>query len=575
MLDMALAMLFGALGGGVKLLAVAVAAAEAAAAAADVAVEDQLKLGEDDAGWKPDCVGCKGWLNWVELGVMTSNRLRSGVTVRNEGGWLWSVLGCLPGGLVGGCVDQEKDGVWGVAVEDRLTVAAAAFGASSQLGVLAAAEEEPPPFLPLTSASKSSSLPPLVASKAVPVKPPKAIKSSLAAAADPLTDPESSWSFLVCSSSTLRDRVLMRSIKDWNCLRLSSGPRLMFHRIGRMSMATNSASAACPTTYMRSRAAIMTAGSFVLMPLTRGTIFSCMVYLSRALDDEVFLFPPRPLRPPSSALDSLEPPQRTTKAWRPRTLMARLFVRLKTVATTGNSSFFIVLKSRTGSTTEKLLRATSTIEGVGHSMAAMITGSTSGRHFASVPGCGQASSGWGGRERGYSGYSPSLNSLPLLLSAMTDMFSKKTIKPASRAASFSWLCLALSTNTVFKAGRTLSLNTLRAAGSRVSILKTFCRIGDRRSLSFISSSNAGSSFFSRTDLGKDGKTLLRPRKNCDFSFGVFAGKVSRNRIVETRTLSKYSLCWNSLAVMRCAGLRVMSFGSTWLDRSLGSGLEER
>lgn len=57
--------------------------------------------------------------------------------------------------------------------------------------------------------------------------------------------------------------------------------------------------------------------------------------------------------------------------------MARLFVRLKTMATTGNSSFLIVLKSRTGSTTAKLLNAASTIVGVGHSMAAIITGSTS------------------------------------------------------------------------------------------------------------------------------------------------------------------------------------------------------
>jgi hypothetical protein len=45
--------------------------------------------------------------------------------------------------------------------------------------------------------------------------------------------------------------------------------------------------------------------------------------------------------------------------------------------TTGNSSFLIVLKSRTGSTTAKLLSAASTIDGVGHSMAARITGRTS------------------------------------------------------------------------------------------------------------------------------------------------------------------------------------------------------
>lgn len=149
----------------------------------------------------------------------------------------------------------------------------------------------------------------------------------------------------------------------------------MLQRMGRISIATNSASATEPTTLSTFRAAIITAGSFVLITLMSGTIFSCIVYLSKALEDDVFLFS-RPLSPSSSPL-SFVPPQSITKARSPRTLMARLFVLLKTAAMTGNSSFFIVLKSSTGSTTGRLRRAASTIECVGHSIAAIMTGSMS------------------------------------------------------------------------------------------------------------------------------------------------------------------------------------------------------
>lgn len=63
--------------------------------------------------------------------------------------------------------------------------------------------------------------------------------------------------------------------------------------------------------------------------------------------------------------------------------------------------------------------------------------------------------------------------------------------------------------------------------------------------------------------------------NCAFSLGVFAGKASRNRIVETRMLSKYLACWKSRAFNRSAGLLVMSFGSTSEVMSFGSGLEDK
>jgi len=141
-----------------------------------------------------------------------------------------------------------------------------------------------------------------------------------------------------------------------------------------MSMATKSASATLPMTLRVFRAAIMTAGSLVLIALTSGTIFSCIVYLSRALDVEPFFFPgPKPSSP-SSAPGSFEPPHRAAKACRPLTLIARLLVLLKIVAITGNSSFFMVLKSRTDSIIDRLLSAASTSVGVGDSRATNIIG---------------------------------------------------------------------------------------------------------------------------------------------------------------------------------------------------------
>jgi len=107
------------------------------------------------------------------------------------------------------------------------------------------------------------------------------------------------------------------------------------------------------------------------------------------------------------------------------------------------------------------------------------------------------------------------------------------------------------------------------------ILKIFCNIRDNNSRSFISSSNAGRTFLSKTDFGKDGRTLESPRMNCAFSFGVFAGKESKNLIVDIRILSKYALCWNSFAVIRCAGRLVIKRGSTELVKSLGIGLDDK
>lgn len=166
------------------------------------------------------------------------------------------------------------------------------------------------PDSPLTRLSKSVSDVPFALSDA-PETGPKDMMSSFAG--EPGLPTASSWSFLVCSSSTLLERCLMSSMKAWNCLRFRSGPRLMLHKMGRISMATNSASATCPTTRRTRRAAIITAGSLVFIALIKGTIFSCMVYLSRALGEGVFFCGPSPSSP-SSLPGSLEPPQSVTKA---------------------------------------------------------------------------------------------------------------------------------------------------------------------------------------------------------------------------------------------------------------------
>lgn len=499
-----------------------------------------VQLTEDDpllcsCGCTPGCVGCNGALNCVDVGVSVSKRARSGVTVLDVACCVLKVLvmlGELAGLLGGGGVDHEKDGAVGVLADERAAVAttdAAGAGASQLLKELLAGAGLVR-ILPLTRASKSSSFAPLL-SKAVPVNPPKASISSVAAAVAPFEDPDNSCSFLVCSSSTRRDRFFISSMNVWNCLRSSSGPRLMLHNVGRISNATKSASAIWPTMRRTFRAATMTAGSLVLMALTNGTIFSCMVYLSSAVDEDVFLFSvPSPFRP-SSAAASVEPPQRMTNAWRPRTLIAKLVVLLKTVAITGNNSFLMVLKSRTGKTTGNVLRAASTMEWVGHSIAANSIGRISAVR-------GQSSVVL--HKEGIA-ILPSLNSFPGQLFAITDKFSKTTMSPESLALSFSCACFAFVTKMSLMAGRTLSAKARRAEGSRSRILNTFCSTNDKSSLSFSSSRRAGKTFFSITDLGKDGNTLLRPLRNCVFSLGVLAGNVSRNRIVDTRMLSKNSL----------------------------------
>lgn len=176
-------------------------------------------------------------------GVIVGRLARSGVIVLNEPCWALKPPSELVGGaaFVGLGVDQEK-----VAFCEALgccrpgeLIAEAVSPQPASIG-LALVELD----FPLTSCSKSSSVAPVAASNCVPVMPPKDMKSSAGpAAAEPLVAPASSCNFFDCSSSTFRDSVLMRSMKDWNCLRLSNGPRLILQRMGRISMAMKSQSA--------------------------------------------------------------------------------------------------------------------------------------------------------------------------------------------------------------------------------------------------------------------------------------------------------------------------------------------
>ncbi len=63
--------------------------------------------------------------------------------------------------------------------------------------------------------------------------------------------------------------------------------------------------------------------------------------------------------------------------------------------------------------------------------------------------------------------------------------------------------------------------------------------------------------------------------NWDFSFGVLAGRASKNRMVDIRILSKYALCWNSFAVIRWAGRLVIRRGRTDEVRSFGNVRDDR
>jgi hypothetical protein len=261
-------------------------------------------------------------------------------------------------GIVGLGVDQAKEAVcvWFVPFRDGCEVALR--GAASQPASIG--DDTFVAAVPLTSCSKSSGSSDRALLEGNPVAP-NDMKSSFA-----LTFPfvpDNSCNFLVCSDSTRVDKLLMSSMKAWNCVRSSKGPKLILHNTGRMSMATKSASATPPTSRRTFSDAIATAGSFVLIALIRGTIFSCIVYLSRAVE-ELFLLAVvfrTPSSPSLLAAGSFEPPHKITNASRPRTLIPSEEVLVNTEAMTGNRSFFIVEKSNTGRMSGRLRKEASTM----------------------------------------------------------------------------------------------------------------------------------------------------------------------------------------------------------------------
>lgn len=123
----------------------------------------------------------------------------------------------------------------------------------------------------------------------------------------------------------------------------------------------------------------MTAGSFVLITLSRGTTFSWIEYLSRMT---LFCFgfdldaSPQPFKSSTDSASPL-PPHRIWKASRPLILMPMLLVLLNTAAIIGNNSFFTVLKSSTVRRTGSVRRDASTRECVGDSTARTMMGRTS------------------------------------------------------------------------------------------------------------------------------------------------------------------------------------------------------
>ena len=153
------------------------------------------------------------------------------------------------GGETGG-VDHEKVAGAGEALLDLFagregrTVEEEAEGFAEALAHGSPPSISEPPFapaLPRTKASKLVSSPPFVVSKPLDAGGPPKLINSLRVVAVVLLAP-SSCSFLVCSCSMREEVDLIKAMYAWNCGRLSKGPRLNCHRIGRTSIARKSLS---------------------------------------------------------------------------------------------------------------------------------------------------------------------------------------------------------------------------------------------------------------------------------------------------------------------------------------------
>ena len=292
-----------------------------------------------------------------------------------------------------------------------------------------------------------------------------------------------------------------------------------------------------------SSVAVETAGSLVLMPRSSGISLSWIVYLSSSGESECV---PLGL-------------QRTLKASSVRILMPNEEVLVKTFVTMGKRSFLRVGKSSFGRIMGRERSARSCKACVGDSRAAW----------------------WRGRMS-------SLNSRAVVFSFMMGRLVRRTVRPPSRPVSRSRSAILAAAvlgsegaaveelggmKTSFSRVKTFSENSLGVPCSAMANIlgSTKASIEPSRS----SSTSPGRIFFSSTLRGNWGRTFRRPRMKADFSAGVFAGRESRKRSVETRILSKYGLCWNSLAVTRPEGRRVRSRGRRVSINGRGRGREER
>lgn len=281
-------------------------------------------------------------------------------------------------------------------------------------------------FLPRTKLSKSDRVPStLVLPFEVSIIPNKL--GLLLLGLPGSFEEESDCNFFICCCSTFEERDLIRSMKPPNCWTLRRGPRLKFHSVGMISSAMNSVSAIWPTCRNTFRAAIITAGSFVLMAFSRGTSLSWTVYLSRIdaepdLDCWGLLDIPTKSPPEVEGSSFMDPPHKITNDSKPRTLIARLLVLVKTEAIGGKMSSFTVEKSRIGNITGRHRIEASTREWVPDSSPKRTRGSTSGEFpLVDLANVNQRTSI----------YKPFLKSRPEHVLAISSIFSRTTMRLAS------------------------------------------------------------------------------------------------------------------------------------------------
>ena len=130
-------------------------------------------------------------------------------------------------------MDQENVAGAGDALLDR-------FAGREGRMVEDEAEAFPPHGSP-PSMSEVPVLPPLLESRPFDTGGPPKLMNSFRVVALVLLAP-SSCSFRVCSCSTRAEVDLIKFMYAWNCVRLSRGPKLNCHRMGRMSRAKKSPS---------------------------------------------------------------------------------------------------------------------------------------------------------------------------------------------------------------------------------------------------------------------------------------------------------------------------------------------